>query len=76
MEFKFNGLGIGTCVLSTGGLRMKKFKILYGIAFACSIAMMFYAYHYFQTGNNTRALMSLVIGVVCGIVNFKSLVED
>lgn len=55
---------------------MKSFKILYGISFVCSIAMLFYAYHYFQVGNNSRALMSLVIGVVCGITNFKALIED
>ena len=55
---------------------MKSFKILYGIAFACSIALLFFAYHHFQVGNNTRALINLVIGVVSGIANFKSLVED
>lgn len=55
---------------------MKKFKIICGLGFACSIVMLFYAYHYFQVGNNTRALTSLVIGVVCGIENFKALMED
>ncbi len=55
---------------------MKKFKIICGLGFACSIAMLFYAYYYFQVGNNLRALMSLVIGVVCGIGNFKVLMED
>ena len=55
---------------------MKSFKILYGIAFACSIACLFFAYHYFQVGNNSRALINLVIGIVSGIGNFKGLVED
>ncbi len=55
---------------------MKKVKIICGLGFACSIVMLFYAYHYFQVGNNTRALMNLVIGIVCGIGNFKGLVED
>lgn len=52
---------------------MKIFKIIHGMGLACSIACLFYAYHYFQIGNNTRALTSLVIGVVCGIENFKAL---
>ena len=55
---------------------MKKFKILYGIAFACSIACLFFAYHHLQDGNNQRALVYLVIGVISGIGNFKGLVED
>jgi len=55
---------------------MKIFKIIYGIAFACSIACLFFAYHNFQAGSNTRALTYLVIGIVTGIANFKSLVED
>lgn len=55
---------------------MKIFKIIYGIAFAGSIGCLFSAYHYFQDGNNSNALIYLVIGVVTGIVNFKSLVED
>lgn len=55
---------------------MKSFKIIYGLGFASSIGMLFCAYLYFQDGNNPRALMSLVIGVVCGIVNFIALVEE
>ena len=55
---------------------MKSFKLIYGLGFASSIAMLFYAYYYFQVGNNHRALMSLVIGVVCAIGNFKGLVEE
>jgi len=55
---------------------MKNFKIICGLGFVCSIACLFYAYHYFQVGNNSRALMNLVIGVVCGIGNFKALVEE
>lgn len=55
---------------------MNSFKILYGIAFVCSIACLFFAYHHFQAGNNPRALINLIIGVVTGIANFKSLVED
>ena len=55
---------------------MKSFKIIYGMGLACSIACLFYAYHYFQVCNNSRALMNLVIGIVCGIGNFKALVEE
>ena len=55
---------------------MKSFKIIYGIAFAGNIGCLFAAYHYFQDGNNTHALIYLAIGVVTGIANFKGLVED
>ena len=55
---------------------MKISTIICGLGFACSLVMLFYAYHYFQVGNNIRALTSLVIGVVCGIGNFKGFVED
>lgn len=55
---------------------MKSFKIMYGISFACSIALLVIAYSYFQEGNNPRALTYLILGVVTGIANFKSLVED
>lgn len=50
--------------------------IIRGLGFVCGLVMLFYAYHYFQVGNNTRALTSLVIGVVCVIGNFKCFVED
>lgn len=55
---------------------MTIFKIIYGIAFAGSIGCLFTAYHYFQYGNNTNALLYLIIGVVTGIVNFKALAEE
>ena len=50
--------------------------IICGIGFVSSIALLFYAYYYFQVGNNSQALISLLIGVVGGIFNFKALVED
>lgn len=55
---------------------MNSFKIMYGISFACSIALLVIAYSYFQEGDNLRALIYLAIGVVTGIANFKSLMED
>ena len=50
--------------------------IICGIGFVSSIALLFYAYYYFQVGNNYNALTSLVIGIVGSIFNFKVLVED
>ena len=55
---------------------MNSFKILYGIAFACSIACLVFACSYFQEGNNLRALIHLLIGVVTGVANFKFLMEE
>ena len=72
-----NGINLAPVTPSEqGGLRMNGFKILYGIGFVCSIGCLFYAYRHFQDGNSTRALVFLVNGIVCGIVNFKALMKE
>ena len=57
-------------------MNMNHSKLIGYLAFGGSVACLFFAIERFLTGHYVCAVGHLVVGVVCGIVNFNVIKED